>query len=402
VAEGDAQSGTVGATLRPVVFRVVDARGEGVPGERVWVWVRSVGGRWPPKPVLSEARTDVLGFVRETVTLPPVPTTFGIQAEAVNAGPEGPPPLALARATALPSSADLDALLQDLRRGDAEGRRAAARALADLGPTAAAPAVPALEDLARSSDLAASRAAVDALGRLKPPAALPYYVAALEADSLHDRMWAAAGLGKMGPSAKDAVPALAAVLSLDRGGRDYGPRVEAMAALSSIGGEASAAVPALVGALGDRDPTLRRDAARLLGRIGKPAALPAEAALRKAAREDPHPGVREAARRALEGSFGGVAPTTLAVLEGDGRTRPVRTRTELRARVTDHEGRGLAHERVFFEVKAGAAAVSPASALTDANGVASVALLLGETPGTVVVEARYEGKSVAFRVSVVR
>ena len=38
----------------------------------------------------------------------------------------------------------------------------------------------------------------------------------------------------------------------------------------------------------------------LLGRIGKPAALPAEAALRKAAREDAHPLARDAARRALE------------------------------------------------------------------------------------------------------
>jgi len=402
VAEGDAQSAPVGTTLRPVVFRVVDARGEGVPGERVWIWVRSgPDGRWPPKPIRSEAVTDVLGFARTTVTLPPVPTTIGIQAEAVNATAEGPTPLVVARATAVPSAADIEALLKDLRWGDAAKRRAAAKALGELGP-AASPGVPLLEEAARSSEVEVSRPAVDALRTLKPPAALPFYVAALREDSLHARMWAAAGLGRMGPAAKEAVPALAAVLSLDRGGRDYGPRVEAMAALSSIGKEAGAAVPAVVGALADRDPRLRQAAASLLGRIGKPAALPAEAGVRKVAREDTHPGVRDAARRALGGSFGGVAPTTLTVLEGDGLTRRTRAQVDLRARVTDHEGRGLPNERVFFEVKGGSAALSPASALTDAEGVARVVLQLGEEVGAVAVEARYEGKVVVFRVHVVR
>ena len=402
VAEGDAQSAPVGTTLRPLVFRVVDARGEGVPGERVWIWVRSgPDGRWPPKPILSEAVTDVLGFVREAVTLPPVPTTIEIQAEAVNATTEGATPLVVARATALPSAADLVALQQDLRQGGSAERQAAAKALGELGSAASA-GIPLLEDAARSSDVGVRQAAVDALGALRPQAALPLYVAALQEDSLHARMWAAGGLGRMGPAAKDAVPALAAVLSLNRGGRDYGPRVEALVALTRIGKEAGAAVPALVEALSDRDPTLRRDAASLLGRIGKPAALPAEAALRKAAGEDAHPGVREAARRALEGSFGGVAPKTLTVLAGDGETRPIRAQVDLRARVTDHEGRGLASERVFFEVKSGSAALSPASVLTDRDGVARILLQLGGEAGAVAVEARYEGKVAAFRVQVVR
>ena len=402
VAEGDAQGAPVGTTLRPVVFRIVDARGEGVPGERVWIWVRSgPGGRWPPKPIHSEAVTDVLGFARTTLTLPPVPTSLEIQAEAVNATQSGPTPLVAAKATALPSAGDLEALQQDLRQGDSAKRQAAAKALGDLGPAAAA-GIPLLEEAARSSEVPVRQAAVDALRTLKPPAALPLYVAALQEDSLHVRMWAAAGLGRMGPAAKDAVPALAAVLRLDRGGRDYGPRVEALAALASIGREAGAAVPALVGTLTDRDSTMRRDAASLLGRIGKPAALPAEAALRKAAREDASPLVRDAARRALEGSFGGVAPTTLSVLDGDGQTRPTRAQTELRARVTDREGRGLPNERVFFEVRAGSAALSPASVLTDADGVARVVLRLGEEAGTVTVEARYEGKAAVFRVHVVR
>ena len=152
VAEGDAQSAPVGTTLRPVVFRAVDARGEGVPGERVWIWVRSLpDGRWPPKPIRSEAVTDVLGFVRETVTLPPVPTTIGIQAEAVNATAEGPTPFVVARATALPSAADLAALQQDLRQGDPARRQAAAKALGELGPAAAA-GIPLLEEAARSPD----------------------------------------------------------------------------------------------------------------------------------------------------------------------------------------------------------------------------------------------------------
>ena len=244
--------------------------------------------------------TDVLGFVRETVTLPPVPTTIGIQAEAVNAAAEGPTPFVVARATALPSAADLAALQQDLRQGDSARQQAAAKALGELGPAAAA-GIPLLEEAARSPDVPLRQAAVDALRTLKPQAALPLYVAALQEDSLHVRMWAADGLGRMGPAAKEAVPALAAVLSLDRGGRDYGPRVEALAALTRIGqrGRRGGARPRRC-VLSDRDPTVRRDAASLLGRIGKPAALPAETALRKPPGRIAHPGVRDAARRALE------------------------------------------------------------------------------------------------------
>jgi hypothetical protein len=205
----------------------------------------------------------------------------------------------------------------------------------------------------------------------------------------------------MGPDAKEAVPALAAVLRVNRGGRDYGPRVEALGALTRIGREAGAAVPALVEVLADRDARMRQDAVDLLGWIGKPAAEPAETALRKAVREDASPGVRDAARRALEGSFGGLDPTTLTALEGDGQTRAIRAQTELRARVTDREGTGRPNERVFFEVKAGSAALSPASVLTDAGGVARVLLLLGERAGTVTVEARYERSVVVFHVRVV-
>jgi len=136
-------------------------------------------------------------------------------------------------------------------------------------------------------------------------------------------MWAAGGLGAMGPAAKDAVPALAAVLRLDRGGRDYGPRVEALAALTRVGKDAGAAVPALVEVLAaDRDPVMRRDAASLLGRIGKPTAQPAEAALRKAAREDASPACARRRAGPWSGSFGGVAPTTLTALEGTGRKPP--------------------------------------------------------------------------------
>jgi HEAT repeat protein len=321
---------------------------------------------------------------------------------AVNACEREPTPLVVARATALPSAADLEARLRDLRWGDAATRQAAATALGELGPPASA-GIPLLQEAARAPESPVRRAAVDALRKLKAPAALPLYVAALEEDDLHERMWAAAGLGAMGPAAKDAVPALAAVLRLDRGGRDYGPRVEALAALTRVGRDAGAAVPALVEVLaGDRDPAMRRDAASLLGRIGQPTARPAEAALRKAAREDASPGVREAARGVLERSFGGVAPTTLTALEGDGRSFPARARTELAARATDHEGRGLPNERVFFELKGGAAALSPESALTDADGVARTRLLLGDRPGTVTVEARYEGRVAVFRVYVLR
>jgi hypothetical protein len=402
VAEGDAQTGPVGSLLQPLVVRVVDARDEGVPGERVWFWVRSgPDRRGPPSPVRSEATTDVLGFARTTVTLPARPASIEVQAEAINAAEKGPVPFAVARATAVPAAADMEALLGDLRRGDAAKRKAAAMALADLGPSASA-AIPHLLEAARSSEGDVKRAAVDALRSLKVPEVVSFYVAALQEDDMHTRMWAAASLSRMGPAAKEAVPALVAVLRVNRGGRDYGPRVEALGALSRIGREAGAAVPALVDLLADSDWQMRRDAAELLGRIGKPAAAPAEAALRKAAKDDANPGVRDAARRSLDWSFGGSrAPTTLTVLEGDGQSRPAGSETRIAVRVTNYEGTALANERVFFEVTAGSASLAPASPLTDAGGVARTRLLLGDETGTVTVEARYEGSTVVFHLRVV-
>ncbi len=62
------------------------------------------------------------------------------------------------------------------------------------------------------------------------------------------------------------------------------------------------AVPGLIALLGNESPTVRGDAAALLGTIGDPLAQPElEARL-----QDTHPGVREAAREALDEMSRGV------------------------------------------------------------------------------------------------
>jgi len=81
------------------------------------------------------------------------------------------------------------------------------------------------------------------------------------------RRLAAGALARLGPTAKDAVPALAEALAEKKGAvREQGrfsPR--------QIGPDAKAAVPALAGALRDSDDKVRRPAAEALAKIGAPA-----------------------------------------------------------------------------------------------------------------------------------
>src|SRR3954470_10300000 len=120
---------------------------------------------------------------------------------------------------------------------------------------------------------------------------LPELVRRLKHPDTADRRAAAAALGRLGPKAGPAVPALAEALSDE----DLYVRRLAALALGDIG--AGGAVPALIEALGDEDEGARRRAAVALGEIG-PEAAPALAALREL-REEGGEAVREAAARAV-------------------------------------------------------------------------------------------------------
>jgi HEAT repeat protein len=135
-------------------------------------------------------------------------------------------------------------LVKQLKTGDVEGRRTAAKALGDSGP--AKDAVAALTDALKDSDL---------------------YV----------RRFAAQSLGQIGAPAKSAVPALSTML---RNGRDRKEVLDAATdAIAKIGGGAGS-VEALTATLRDtsRDSESRRQAAEALGKLGA-AAKPAIPAL---------------------------------------------------------------------------------------------------------------------------
>ncbi len=96
-------------------------------------------------------------------------------------------------------------------------------------------------------------------------------------DAMVVRPSAADALGKVGPAAKEVVPALIAALK----DKDKEVRMSATFALIEIGG---AAVPALIAALKDENREMRWRAANALGQIGF-AAPDAVRALEAAARD---------------------------------------------------------------------------------------------------------------------
>jgi len=214
----------------------------------------------------------------------------------------------------------VQALIGALRDADATSRRRAAQALGECGPAAreaVGPLITALNDSdfwvsetasvalrkitgapspeagrrrraaeERSStppaveklllafrDPASRWMAVVALGQMGPTAkdAVPALVEALEDQELAVRWDAAKALGRMGAAAARAVPALAAVLHEQD---DAIVRQRAVVALGEIGPAARTAVPALIGALKDSGNHLDEQAGEALVRIGT-AAVPA-------------------------------------------------------------------------------------------------------------------------------
>jgi len=168
-----------------------------------------------------------------------------------------------------------------------EDRIYAAEALGRIGPAAKA-AVPALIDALEDEDSDTRREAANALSKIDPAAkdvvkyAIPVLIAWVKDDGggVFDIEYAQRGdvafevLGRIGPAAKAAVPALIDALKYgDGSGHEYvnivGKKFRQYAAetLGRIGPEARAAVPALTEALKDESECIRQAAAEALEKI---------------------------------------------------------------------------------------------------------------------------------------
>lgn len=97
--------------------------------------------------------------------------------------------------------------------------------------------------------------------------AVPLLVESLNIERV--RPLAASRLGRIGPAAKAAVPALAVIAAEDT---DVAARCEALMALGAIAPESPKTLKAAAAALGDAEEDVRYAACYVLGRIGKPAA----------------------------------------------------------------------------------------------------------------------------------
>jgi HEAT repeat protein len=158
-------------------------------------------------------------------------------------------------------------LEQALADPDARRREAAAGVLGRIGP-AAAPAVPALAELAEKDPAANVRkAATVALGGVggDDPAVTRALIAPLNDADLDVRNAAFDSLHGFGPKAKAAVPALIGLL------KDSDARIRQQAAegLEQIGPDAREAIPALREALKDPVNGVRREAGEALEAIGE-------------------------------------------------------------------------------------------------------------------------------------
>lgn len=107
------------------------------------------------------------------------------------------------------SDAVLPALVQSLGHGDADVRRAAARAMGRFGPAAAA----ALREPLFRPDPRSRRSATEALGWIGPKAIPALLVVLKENEDAAARRAAARALGRMGPQAKQAESALVTAVS---------------------------------------------------------------------------------------------------------------------------------------------------------------------------------------------
>jgi HEAT repeat protein len=203
--------------------------------------------------------------------------------------------------------AAIPALLVAACDGDAGVRKAAAAALdqVDVGWPAhpgACGAVPNLiqEMKRRSSDVA--QTACRLLSRIRGPAVLGLARALTEGASDLHQVLVAQTLGRIGPEAAPAVPALARALTSEFAH----VRQAAADALSAIGEASEPTVPALILLLADWNAGVRQAAAKALARVGRAAELAGAALVQLLADRDDE--VREAAVEALAQAGPGTVP----------------------------------------------------------------------------------------------
>jgi HEAT repeat protein len=160
-------------------------------------------------------------------------------------------------------------LAQALRQEkDPKARAGMAWALGQFGESAAT-AIPAVAALLKDGDQATRQAAIEALALIGEPA-LPALADGLRSKHEDVRKAALAALAKSsGSGAEEAVPALIEALKSE----DPAIRESAILILGKLGPAAKGAVPALGNLLDDPDSNLRNKAAEALGKIGK-AAVP--------------------------------------------------------------------------------------------------------------------------------
>jgi HEAT repeat protein len=205
--------GLIGPQARDAIPLLIDRLKD--PDEKVRVKVAELLNTYDPKPreaipALTESLKDANVWVRLTAAW----SLIGI------AGPE--------------TKAVVPVLTAALNEADHWPRRSAALALAEVSPAAAKEAVPALQARLQDADpgtrVAAARA-LNALKLLPAKAALPVLAAALPDKDPWTRQHGAGGLGRLGPAAVGAVPALTERLRDD----NEDVRKAAAAALELIG-----------------------------------------------------------------------------------------------------------------------------------------------------------------------
>jgi HEAT repeat protein len=152
---------------------------------------------------------------------------------------------------------------------DAEDVEDAAKALATLGPGAAA-AVPRLEKLLATPDAAAH--AADALCRIAGAKA-PYVAALIRCLDGPQAQAAATALARLGTAAQPALPALRQILQEKRHAF-FELRAAVAEAIGNIGPNAAAALPALLPLLDAPYYDLRNAAVEALGNIGDERTIP--------------------------------------------------------------------------------------------------------------------------------
>jgi HEAT repeat protein len=138
---------------------------------------------------------------------------------------------------------------------------AATKCLIDLKPRASI-LMPAISKIADGANTETTKNIVEVVADAGPTA-VPILIKALDVESLRPRV--AVILGRLGPEAKDAAPALASILEKDK---TPAARREALIALGAIGPFAYGQTPAVAKVLKDDDLQLRAAACYAIGKIG--------------------------------------------------------------------------------------------------------------------------------------